>query len=125
MPEFPPTILNWATAGGTGGLVLFGLIKLLDFISGRMDKQGEANLASAKRLDEATYKLIETLEKRLDELADRLGRVEGELIECRASHAQCETELTRLKAIMQGWGDAKDHAQAIIAAQRLVDRKGD
>lgn len=122
MPEISTSILSWATAGGTGGLVLFGMIKLLDFISGRMDKQGEVNVASAKRLDEATYKLIENLEKRLDALTERLGRVEGELIECRAQHALCETELGKLRAILQGSGDLRQQAQNIVAADRLQDR---
>lgn len=122
MPEIPASILNWAAAGGSAGAAVVIFKLLLDFISGRMDKTTEANVASAKRLDDATFKLIQNLEKRLDDLTDRLGRVEGELIECRAQHALCETELGKLRAILQGSGDVRQQAQNIVAADRLQDR---
>lgn len=113
---------NWAAAGGGAGATLFALKLLFDFISGRLDKREAASLASAQRLDAATYKLIENLEKRLDALTERLAKVEGELIECRAQHAQCERELARLQAIVQGFGDAKQVAQTALSADRVMDR---
>jgi chromosome segregation ATPase len=116
------TLPSWAAAGGGAGAGFFLLKFILEWIGGRVDKREEANTASAARLDAATYKLIETLEKRMEDLTTRLDLVENELVHCRAQHAQCEAELTRLRAAVQGLGDARQQAANIVAAEKAMDR---
>lgn len=113
---------NWAAAGGSAGAGFLLLKLLIEKVFSRIDKREAATIASAERLDAATYKLIESLEKRMTDLTARLDLVENELVHCRAQHAACETELARLKAIVQGLGDAKQQAANIVAAERLQDR---
>lgn len=112
----------WTAAGvGAGGG--FMLIRwLLDFIGARADKREAAQVASAERLETSTYKLIDNLESRLNSLTMRLDNVESELVQCRAQHAQCEAELSRLRAVVQGLGDAKQKAAVIVAGERVTDR---
>lgn len=113
---------NWAMAGGSAGAGYLLLKLLIEKIFNRIDQREAAAAATSERLDEATYKLIKTLEDRMEALTHRLDHVEGELVHCRAQHAQCEAELSRLRAVVQGLGDAKQQAANIIAAERLQDR---
>jgi chromosome segregation ATPase len=107
---------SWAAAGSGAGAGFFIIKWLAEFVFGRFDKREAA-------LDAGTDKLIKRLEERMASLTARLDRVEGELIECRAAHAQCEAELTKLRGLVQGLGDAKQHAQLIVSAERVVQRK--
>ena len=122
LPNLVEAIPAMTGAGiGLGGG--FFIVKFLfEWAGGRVDKREAASIATAERLDAATYKLIQTLEGRLNEQDARLNRVEGELIQCRAQHAQCELELGRLRAIVQGLGDVRQTAATIVAAERVVDR---
>jgi septal ring factor EnvC (AmiA/AmiB activator) len=122
MTDILATLPSWAAAGGGVGAGFFFAKYALEWLGGRLDKREAAVAARDERLDVSTQKLIGTLEERMSNLTARLDRVEEELINCRAQHAQCEAELTRLRATVQGLGDAKQHAQSIIAAERLIDR---
>lgn len=110
-------------SGGAGGG--FYLLKLLfETLTGRVDKREAAVDAGAARLDEATQRLIARLEQEVNDLLPRMKSAEAELDECRRRDAESKAEVARLRATMQGWGDARDHAQSILAAQRLIDRGG-
>lgn len=122
MPELVEAIPAWAAAGGSAGAGYFLIKFIIEQIIGRLDKREAAVAASSEQLDERTYKLIDKLEERLNALTARLDQVEHELTECRAQHAVCEAELAKLRAIVQGFGDAKQQAANIVAAERLQDR---
>lgn len=113
---------NWAMAGGSAGAGFLLLKLLIEKVFTRLDNREAAAVATSARLDQATYKLIEKLEERMNALTARLDQVEHELTECRTQHAQCEAELSKLRAIVQGFGDAKQQAANIVAADRLQDR---
>ncbi len=110
-----------AGAGAGGGY--FVVLKFFEWLGGRVDKREAAVEASSIRLDTAMHKLLKNLEDRMQALTGRLDVVEHELTECRAQHAKCEAELSRLRGMMQGFGDVKQQAQVYIAAERLADRE--
>lgn len=104
-----------AVGGGTAGLS-FGLLFVAvrwcaNFIAGRLDKKEE-------RVDGATQRLFDRLEKRLDGETTRGDRHELELRECQDKHAECEARVKQLEAMMQGYGDAREKAALIIAAEK-------
>ena len=110
------------TGGGIGGG--FFLLKwVVYWASGRVDKREAAVEAGTARLDEVTQRVITRLEAEVNNLIPRMTHAEKELEACRTQHAESRAEVARLKAIMQGWGEAKDHAQSILAAQSLIDRE--
>jgi len=90
---------------------------LAEFVGGRMDRRSD-------RLDASTDKIIKLLEARVDQLTTRLDLVEAELVDCQRKHAESEAEVMRLKAVMQGYGDARDAAQRIVAVERLQSGGG-
>lgn len=115
-------IPNWAAAGTGAGAGFFVIKWFFEWASGRVDKREAAAEKVSELNDATTRRLIDKLEERLDSLTARLDHVEGELVQCRAQHATCEAELARLKGIIQGFGDAKQQAASIIAAERVQDR---
>lgn len=109
-----------ALGGGAGGS--FVLIKwVLEQLLGRVQQRESA-------IDAGTQRLIEGLERRLtqeshryDELEMRLEAFRHDLDECRKKHLESESEVIRLKAMVAGLGDARQHAQLIISAERKSD----
>lgn len=129
-----PDILTMATAtvgiGAGGGAGFFAIKWLVEFMWGRVDKKEAAVERGFARLDEGTQKLIDRMEKQINALIEgdkikekRISDIEKELAECRKRDAESKAEVARLKALMQGYGDARDHAQVIIASERLQDRE--
>lgn len=108
MPDWLSNVPAWASfgVGAGGGFVAFKFF--LEWIAGRMDKRSDA-------IDAGTQRLIDGLEKRLTAVTERLDLVEKELADCKRRHAESEAEVLRLKAIMQGQGDARQHAQLIVS----------
>lgn len=126
--------LSTAVYGGTAGvglgLALAFVRWLAVFIAGRQD-QKEAHL------DAGTARLIAGLERRIAEMTEREGlrerhlaereaawdrwreEVEQELADCRRRDAEKDGEIMRLRAILQGYGDAKQLAQLQIAADKV------
>lgn len=116
------TLPAWVGLGAGGGAGFYMLKWFIEWLGGRVDKR-EASLESGvARLDAATQKLIENLQRRLDDVTDRLIVVEHELAECRTQHAETRAEAMRLQATVQGLGDAKQQAANIVAAERTMDR---
>lgn len=124
------TILAWGTGGLSVGVGLYtarmlgrGISWLFTFFTGRLDRK-EAHL------DESVRSLIEGLKAEImrltGECRDLRGLVERhgkELAECRRKHAESEAEVMQLKAMMQGYGDAREKAQLIMAAEKRKDAK--
>lgn len=134
-PDFFTVIPNWLpgwlgagfTAGGGFAVIKWGL----EFFAGRLDKRAAA-------LDGDTRFLFEGLKAQVTLLTDRVVSAESALRACQDRHSESEAreldlqrrlaaseaEIARLKAMMQGYGDAKDRLQAEIAATRIIDRTG-
>lgn len=114
-----------ATAVTTGGGVGYFFVRwLFEYLGGRMDKK-------ADRIDAGMDKLLAHLQAQIDsereqreKLEKRLAKVEGDLAECKHKHAESEAEVARLKAAMQGYGDAREKAQLILASERKEKRNG-
>lgn len=123
------TTLSLATTtfglGAGGGIGFFFVKWLFEWFGGRMDKR-------ADRLDAGTDKLIGLLQDQVASLIERgarlearLEKVEGDLAECKKRHAESDAEVMRLKAIMQGRGELRERAATIVAAEKLVERRGE
>lgn len=113
----PHTLPAWLGAGAAAGGG-FGIIKwIFEYIGGRMDKR-------ADRLDADTRFVIDQLRAELGRVSQRLDRVETELADCQHKHAEAEAKVMRLEARQQGYSEARDRAQTILAAERLADRNG-
>lgn len=123
MEEFL-NLAGTATAITTGGGVGYFFVKwMFEYLGGRMDKK-------ADRIDAGMDKLIARMEAQIDglvergkNLEERLAKVEGDLAECKSKHAESEAEVARLKAAMQGYGEAREKAQLILASERRETRK--
>lgn len=128
IPNWLPGWLGAGFAAGGG----FGVVKwVVEFIAGRIDKRAAA-------LDADTRFVIENLRGELARMAlrqeqsdQRLATAEGEiqalrteLVECNGKHAAADAEVARLKAMMQGYGDARDKVQAEHAAEVIALRNG-
>lgn len=110
-----------AYGGATGAGLAIGLqfMKwLLTFMAGRYDKHHET-------IDAGTQKLLENLNKRLDAVSDRLSKAELDLDQCKEEHAKSRAEVMQLRAQLQGYGDARQHAALIVASEREKDHEHD
>lgn len=113
-------IVPWMVGGGSAGFglgtVFVAVRWAANFIAGRLDKR-EA------RVDEGTHRLIDRLEKQYETVLERLTHVESELAECTRKHAQTEAELMQLRGFQAGMGDARQHAQLIVSAEKAKEPK--
>lgn len=108
-----------AYGGGTGVGIAVGLqfMKwLLTFLAGRMDKREE-------HLDGVSSRLYERMEHQIENLTRRVEKAEQELQHCTEQHAEAKAEVMELRAMMQGYGDARQLATLQVAADKK-DAKG-
>lgn len=111
----PHTLPAWLGAGAAAGGGFASIKWVFEFVGGRMDKR-------ADRLDADTRFVIDQLRAELGRTNQRLDRVETELADCQHKHAEAEAKVMRLEARQQGYSEARDRAQTILAAERLADR---
>lgn len=115
-----------AVFGGSAGISLAIALQffkwLLTFATSRMD-------AREARIDGATQKLIEQLQGQVDGLlerevasAERYSALEHRLDDCQKKHAESEARYKKLEATMQGLGDARQHAQLIVSAEKTAGK---
>lgn len=111
-------VVAGSSIGGSLGLVLVAVKWTASFIAGRIDR-------SQDRLDAGTQQLIEHLREQVTilvgdcrELREWRAEAEKDLRECERRHAESEAEVMRLKATMQGYGDARQIAQIQAAADK-------
>lgn len=100
-----------ATMGGSLGITLFFLKWAAEFFAGRADKQAE-------RLDAGTSALIERLNAEVKRLSETTDVFRQRLDACERKHRESDAEVMRLKAMLQGFGEARDKASLIIAAEK-------
>lgn len=125
MASIPGGVLEWGAGGLSVGLGIYGARLLgsagrwlIVYFTGRHDKMQD-------HLDEGNRALIADLRKEVDRLkldreVDRkdIESMREELKECNRKHAQSEAEVMQLKAQMQGYGDARQDAARIVAAEK-------
>lgn len=111
--ELLPT---WFAVGAGGGGGFMAVKWLLEWISGRLDKREAA-------IDAATQNLIKGLETRLNSTEARLKEVEESLRSCQRQHAESEARVLKLEALLQGQGEIKQLASAMVAADALARRE--
>lgn len=113
-------LLQLALAGGSAGGLSLGIVLVVarwtaNFIAGRIDKR-EA------RLDTGTQRLIVGLQEEVDRLSGECTTLRERVSATEEEHAQCRRELMELRGLIQGRGDARQHAALIVAAEK---RKGE
>lgn len=123
--DFAQLAVASGTAGGSFGLVFVAVRWTANFIAGRMDKK-EA------QIDAGTQHLIEHLREQVTilvgdcrELREWRGKAEDALRECERRHAESEAEVMRLKAMMQGYGDARQLVQIEQSAGKVIKGGGE
>lgn len=118
MNGFITALVPWATAGlGAGGGFVF--IKwLFEFFAARWDKKEAIIDGGMKELVDELKEQIAGLKEDGRDLRARLKVVEDDLAECKRMHSESEAERLRLAAMLQGYGDARQHAQLMIAAEK-------
>lgn len=116
----PGVALSTLAYGGSAGFGLgfsFLVVRwFATFVAGRIDRK-EANV------DAGTQRLIDRLEKQVEALLTRMTHIDEDLAECKRRHAESEAEVMRLKAQMQGFGDARQHAALIVATEKVNRKK--
>ena len=97
----------------------FFITKLvLDTFLGRIQHRESAVDAGTQRLIEGLERRLEQESTRYDDLDRRLEAFRVDLDECRKKHLEAESEVMRLKAMITGLGDARQHAQLIVSAEK-------
>lgn len=81
-----------------------------------------------ERLEKGHKNLFETQQQQIASLLEWKEQVEAALKECQQQHAASNLEVARLSGLLAGFGDAKQHAALIVAAEKAAskaDGKGD
>ena len=84
----------------------------------RADKQAE-------RIDEGTRELIGRLNAEVGRLAAECKDLREGLRACERKHLESDAEVMRLKSMLQGFGEARERASLIIAADKLEQKEKD
>ena len=136
MNGFGGVLENTATWIGTGagaGAGFFAVRWFAVFLSGRWDKKEEQIDAATrqiisqltdenKRLADSEKQTRQEMVEMRKEFGERFSNLEEQLRHCERRHAEGEAEIMRMKATMQGYGEAREKA-ALIVAQEKRDSK--
>jgi hypothetical protein len=97
---------------GAGIGLAFLIVKwFADFVAKRIDRKED-------RLDSATQRFIGQLTGQVETLLVRCSQIEEH-------HAHCLEELASLRGYVDGMGDARNDSAAIVARDRVADRRKD
>lgn len=118
MPDFLSWMAPYAAIGGSAGAGFMFIKWLLEFVAGRWDHKEAAIDAGMKQLLDRLEVRVNELTQDGKDLREQLKVVEGELRECKRRHSESDAEVMRLKAMLQGYGDARQDAQLFIAADK-------
>lgn len=117
MNEWADAFAAWLGLGAGAGGGFFAIRWLLEYFAGRLDKR-------TIQIDQATERLIQSLEDRIIGLVERLAKIESDLDECKHRHAESDAKVLKLEAILSAMGDARQHAALIVASER-TEKKGE
>lgn len=84
------------------------------FIAARIDRKED-------RLDAGMTALLEGMRTELDRVKKDCGEFRDALRECERKHSESAAEVMQLKAMLQGYGDARQIAQLQVAADKLKE----
>lgn len=115
MPETLSWIVPYATFGGSAGAGFVLIRWMLDWASGRIDK----NRAS---LDAGTEKHIDRLEKLIERQDEKIRLLEERQEECERERAEMRGELAQMRAMLAARGEIRQRAQQIVAADKLEEK---
>lgn len=73
------------------------------------------------RLEKGHKTVFDTQQQQIASLLEWKDQVEAALKECREQHASSQLEVAKLKGLLAGFGDARQHAQLIIAADKVAN----
>lgn len=128
--DFGQLAVASGAAGGTFGLTFVAVRWCANFIAGRLDRKED-------RIDADMASLIEGLKERVDALTKSERELRAELSanreefrtyqretdeqlrDCRRKHSESEAEVMQLRAMLQGYGDARQLAQVNASADKL------
>lgn len=120
----------WFGTGGLGvgaGIIIArqigrGISWLLVFFTGRSDRKEAVVDAGMNLLLASLKEEVARLNADCSEL--RVWRMEDRMLlrDCERKHAESEAEVMKLKAMMQGYGDARQTAQLMMAADKSKDK---
>jgi hypothetical protein len=97
-----------------GGGMALGFVAVkwaTTFLFGRIDKR-EA------RVDAGTQLLMEQLQRQVKELLEYKATVDAKLRECLERDIEKERRIAQLEGLTAGFGDARQHAQLIVSAEK-------
>lgn len=83
----------------------------VEFFTGRQDKR-------QAHIDSVTRELIDALREEIGGLRERVAAAERALRECKDQHSEANAKVLKLEAMLAGLGDARQHAQLIVAAEK-------
>lgn len=110
-----------------GGVFLF-VRWAANFIAGRVDKGTQLVIDGLKHQIEILLQSEKDLRAELaegrDEFRGYRRETDERLAECMRKHAEAEADALRFRAMMQGWGDAKNVAQLMLAAEKFREDDG-
>ena len=102
---------------GLGLAVGLAFLKwMIDFIAKRTDRRED-------RVDAGTRALFDDHRAEIDRLKAECVELRAGLADCLRKHAEAEARELGLKAEMQGYGNARQHAQLIVSAEKLKDHE--
>lgn len=111
MPEWTGTFFTWLLGGASAGGGFAAIRWFLEYMAGRYDKREAL-------IEVGTEKLIRHLEEQVARLLLRLTAVEDDHENCLKRHAELQEEVSRLRGLFQGQGDARQLAAMIVASEK-------
>ena len=85
------------------------------FVASRIDKKED-------RLDAGMTVLLDGMRIELDRVKKDCGEFRDALRECERKHSESAAEVMQLKAMLQGYGDARQNAQLQVAADKQAGK---
>lgn len=118
-----------ATGGLTAGAGFAIMLKLLDWLGGRVDARSAVIERREQHADQAMETAFQTLQnqftsalKRIDDLETEVKQVRAELVECMKKHAEAEARAAKAEAREQAMGDGRQHAALIVAQEKAASK---
>lgn len=116
-----------AAGGLTAGAGFALMLKLLDWLGGRVDARSAVIERREQHADQAMETAFQTLQnqfssalKRIDDLETEVQKVRAELVECMKKHAEAEARAAKAEAREQAMGDGRQHAALIVAQEKAA-----
>lgn len=123
----PVSIAKWAATGATTGggfaALFYGVRWLIEYFAGRMDKKADRLDADIRFVIDQLRAELKRVHEEHEEDRRRLDEAFRRLDKCQEQHAEAKAEVMQLRAMIQGYGNARDMVQTDIAAGRALSRK--